>query len=117
MKTFYKPIDIGDKRAKGKVYHCDAPVYNTCTLFLLPDGRGLATIQQRFNRALKTTWWGSIDTVINVDISNNPNLEAYLEKEARQPVDGLYPTIPLRRFMWALRIKPLEHQVWETQFF
>ena len=117
MKTFYKPVEIGDRRAKGKVYHCDAPVYNSCTLFLLPDGRGLATIQQRFNKTMKTTWWGSIDTVINVDISNNPNLKEYLEKEARQPVDGLYPTIPLRRFMWALRIKPLEHQVWETQFF
>ena len=117
MKTFYKPIEIGDKRAKGTVYHCDAPVYNSCTLFLLPDGRGLATIQQRFNKVLKTTWWGSIDTGINVDISNQARLQEYLMENARLPVDGMYPTVPLRKLMWALRMKPLEHQIWETQFF
>ena len=117
MKTFYKPIEIGDKQAKGKVYHCDAPVYNSCTLYLLPDGRGLGVIQQRFNKSLKTTWWGAIDTAINVDISQNPNLQEYLMGNARLPVDGFYPTVQLRKLMWALRMKPLEHQVWETQFF
>ena len=117
MKTFYKPIEIGDKRAKGKIYHCDNPIYNSCTLYLLPDGRGLATIQQRFNRFLKVTWWGPIDTSINVDISNQARLQDYLMDEARLPVDGMYPTVPLRKFMWALRMKPLPHETWETQFF
>lgn len=117
MKTFYKPIQIGDKKAKGKIYHCDNPIYNSCTLYLLPDGRGLATIQQRFNKVLKVTWWGPIDTVINVDISQQANLQDYLMKEARLPVDGMYPTVPLRKMMWALRMKPLPHENWETKFF
>ena len=117
MKTFYKPIQIGNKKAKGKVYHCDNPLYNSCTLFELPDGRGLAIIQQRFNKVLKTTWWGPIDTQINVDMSHSELLQEYLMKEARLPVDGMYPTIPLRKAMWALRIKPLPHEIWETQFF
>ena len=116
MKTFYKPIDIADKDAKGKIYHCDHPIYNSCTIFLLPDGRGLATIQQRFNKHMKVTWWGPIDTAINVDISQNEKLEEYLMDHARAPVDGMYPTVPLRRFMWGLRMKPLPHQIWETKF-
>ena len=116
MKTFYKPIDVADKRAKGKIYHCDNPIYNSCTLYLLPDERGLAVIQQRFNKVLKVTWWGPIDTVINVDISQQEGLDAYLNKHARKPIDGMYPTIPLRKVMWGLRMKPLEHKIWETKF-
>ena len=44
----------------GKLYKCNHPIYDECTLFKI-DGKGLAVIQQRYNRETKTTWWGSLD--------------------------------------------------------
>lgn len=40
----------------GNTYICDHPVYNNCTLFEIND-KGLAVIQQRFNKDNKTAYW------------------------------------------------------------
>ena len=44
----------------GFTYECDHPIYDRCTLYLIDD-KGLAIIQQRFNKNTKNTWWGEID--------------------------------------------------------
>lgn len=38
----------------GEVYTCGHPVYDRCTLFKMKD-RGLAIIQQRFDKQTKRT--------------------------------------------------------------
>ena len=30
--------------------------------------------------------------------------------------DGLYPTVTIRQIMWALKMKPIQRQRWETCF-
>lgn len=115
-KKYYVPIEPNNAEAKGFTYHCDHEYYNTCTLFLLPNGKGLAVIQQRFNERLKYTWWDKIDSRINIDISNSDMLEEYLNDNATYPVKGIYKTVELRKMMWALRLPPLKKQPWETRF-
>lgn len=44
----------------GNTYNCNHPVYNECTLFKIND-KGLAIIQQRFDKSTKCTWWSEID--------------------------------------------------------
>lgn len=43
------------------VYKCNHPVYDSGTLYLNSQGKGLVVIQQRFNLRTKATFWGPID--------------------------------------------------------
>lgn len=116
LKGFKAPIRSRNPEAKGFLYYCNHPLYNECTLFLLPSGKGLGVIQQRFNEKLKYTWWGRIDEKINVAISNAEELDEYLNDKARYSDKGIYPHVEVRKMMWALRIPPLKKQSWETRF-
>ena len=99
----------------GKTYRCDHPVYNTCTLFRIKD-RGLAVIQQRFNTEFKSTFWDSIDPWLTTPLYTNPRFKGYFDKMSGIEKDGLYPTVTVRQIMWALRMKPLKREPWETSF-
>lgn len=46
--------------AYGSIYICNHPVYNSCTLFK-EENKGLAVIQQRFDKHTKKTYWTEID--------------------------------------------------------
>lgn len=54
MRYHYKKPDIY-LSMYGKLYICNHPVYDRCTLFTIGD-KGLAVIQQRFNPDTKTTY-------------------------------------------------------------
>ena len=99
----------------GKVYICEHLVYSKCTLFNI-GGKGLAVIQQRFNSKTKSTWWGELDPWLTDDLYLNPNFKDYFDKRAEECVDGLYPTVTVRQIMWALKMKPLPKERWETVF-
>jgi hypothetical protein len=99
----------------GTTYICDHPVYSTCTLFEIDD-RGLAVIQQRFNEETKTTEWTSIDPWLNDVIYLHPKFKEFFDKRAKTGTDGLYPTVTIRQMMWALKMKPLKREQWETCF-
>ncbi len=99
----------------GKVYICDHPVYSRCTLFRL-GGKGLAVIQQRFSPDSKSTSWSSIDPWLANDIYLHPGFKRYFDKRAGICTDGLYPTVTVRQIMWALKMKPLKKERWETVF-
>ena len=116
MKKYYAPINPISAKARGFTYYCDHPLYNECMLYLLPSGKGLAVIQQRFNEKLKYTWWGRIDERVNIDISNSHGLEDYLENFAEYSKDAIYPHVEVRKLMWALRLPPLKKMDWETRF-
>lgn len=99
----------------GEIYNCDHPVYNSCTLFQIDD-KGLAVIQQRFDESTKSTWWGELDPWLTDDIYLHPNFKDYFDKRAEKCTDGLYPTVTVRQIMWALKMKPIPKQRWETCF-
>ena len=99
----------------GTRYICDHPVYDSCTLYLIGN-KGLAVIQQRFDVDTKATWWGELDPWLTDSLYLNPNFREYFEKRARECTDGLYPTVTLRQIMWALKMKPIPKERWETVF-
>lgn len=99
----------------GERYICDHPVYHSCTLFKI-NKKGLAVIQQRFDKETKETWWGEIDPWITDDLYLNPGFKKYFDSRAGGCTDGLYPTVTLRQMMWALKMKPLPKDRWETVF-
>ena len=99
----------------GKTYECDHPVYDKCTLYMIGK-RGLSVIQQRYNPDTKSTWWGEIDPWLTDDIYLHPRFRVLFESRSGECVDGLYPTISIRQLMWALRMKPLPRERWETCF-
>jgi hypothetical protein len=78
--------------------------------------KGLAVVQQRFNKRNKTTWWSYIDPWLVNDIFRNKYFIEYFNENAETCKDGLYPTVTVRKIMWALRMKPLPKERWETVF-
>lgn len=60
----------------GVTYNCDHPVYSKCTLYQIGK-RGLAVIQQRYNKNTKQTWWGEIDTRYFLFASRDKNTLLY----------------------------------------
>lgn len=129
----------------GETYICDHPVYNRCTLFKIGD-RGLAVIQQRYNPETKETRWTEIDPWLTDAIYLNPGFKDLFEMRSKQALNtattncpipkspsaqsskkhtrnliekstySLYPTMTVRQVMWALKMKPLKREQWETVF-
>lgn len=99
----------------GEPYRCNHPVYNVCTLFKIGD-RGLAVIQQRFDKHSKTTSWTGIDPWLNDRLYLHPRFKQFFDQRAGECKDGLYPTVTIRQIMWGLKMKPLRRERWETCF-
>lgn len=99
----------------GTTYICNHPVYNKCTLYD-ETSKGLAVIQQRFNQETKSTIWSEIDPWLTDIIYLNPGFKELFVKRAGECMNGLYPTITVRQLMWALKMKPLPKERWETCF-
>ena len=99
----------------GESYECDHPVYNKCTLFKM-EKRGLAVIQQRFDPESKSTSWGEIDPWLTDPIYLHPGFVKYFDERSGECTDGLYPTVTVRQLMWALKMKPIHKDRWETTF-
>ena len=91
----------------GQIYRCDHPLYSVCTLYER-DGRGLAVVQTAFDDVKKSLYFTRISTSLADDIYRNQHFEEYFLCHAREPVNGLYPTVNVRSIMWALRMWPLD---------
>lgn len=114
MRYHYQRPDFYESRY-GRLYLCGHPVYSRCTLYEI-GGKGLAVIQQRFNARRKITWWDEIDPWLTDPIYTHPDFFSLFEKRAGPGTNGLFPTMTIRQLMWALKMKPLAKQPWETVF-
>lgn len=114
MRYHYKKPDIY-MSMYGESYTCSHPVYKKCTLFKIGE-KGLAVIQQRFDKKTKHTWWSELDPWITDDLYLHERFKSYFDIRADYPNDGLYPTVTVRQIMWALKMKPLPRERWETYF-
>lgn len=99
----------------GVTYECEHPVYSKCTLYTIRD-KGLAVIQQRYDPKTKKTWWGEIDPWLTDALYLHENFNKVFEERAGTCMDGLYPTVSIRQIMWALKLKPIPKERWETCF-
>lgn len=78
--------------------------------------KGLAVIQQRFNPDTKTTYWTEVDSWLTDSLYLHPKFKKFFDERAGECRDGLYPTVSIRQIMWALKMKPIQRQRWETCF-
>lgn len=99
----------------GKTYYCNHPVYDRCTLYKIHN-KGLAVIQQRFDKHSKSTKWSEIDPWLTDDLYLHPKFKEFFDDRAGECTDGLYPTVTIRQIMWALKLKPISRERWETCF-
>lgn len=99
----------------GDTYSCDHVVYNKCTLYQIGE-KGLSVIQQRYDELSKRTWWGEVDPWLTDVLYLHPKFAEYFNERAGTATDGLYPTVTIRQIMWALKMKPLPKERWETCF-
>lgn len=99
----------------GITYECDRPVYKKCTLYL-SGKRGLTIIQQRYDPKTKTTWWGEIDPWLTDVLYLHEGFKNYFNERSGGCTMGVYPTVTIRQIMWALKLKPIPREQWETCF-
>lgn len=116
MKGHYS-IKSTDKRAKySKNVKCTHPLFSAYTVFT-KENKGIGVIQQRFNPTYKYSWWGPIDVKLSNDIFENQKFSEWFFQNAKEPdTEGLFPTIEIRKLMYALGMKPLKKEPWETSF-
>ena len=114
MRYHYEKPEVYSSKC-GQLYICDHPVYSNCTLYQIED-KGLAVIQQRFNKQRKATQWSHIDPWLVDELYLHPKFKEYFDKRAGGCTDGLYPTVTIRQIMWALKMKPIPRERWETVF-
>lgn len=98
-----------------KIYICNHPVYNSCTLYTIGK-KGLAVIQQRFDSETKSTYWTEIDPWLTDELYLHTKFKEFFDNRAGECTDGLYPTVTIRQIMWAMRMKPIPKERWETCF-
>ena len=99
----------------GNTYECDHPVYDKCTLYKIGN-KGLAVIQQRYDSSSKSTSWSDIDPWLTDTLYSHKNFKKFFDERAGECLDGLYPTVTIRQIMWALKMKPIPRERWETCF-
>lgn len=99
----------------GIIHTCSHPVYDRCTLYLI-GRKGLAVIQQRYDPETKHTYWTEIDPWLTDQLYLHPRFKSFFDDRSGECKDGLYPTVTIRQIMWALKMKPLKRERWETCF-
>lgn len=114
MRYHYEPPEQYSS-IYGKVYICNHPVYSRCTLFMIKD-KGLAVIQQRYNIHTKATRWTDIDPWLVDALYLHERFKEFFDERSGECTDGLYPTVSIRQIMWALKMKPIKKERWETCF-
>ncbi len=114
MRYFYETPQVY-RSVYGETYECNHPVYKRCTLFKM-ENKGLAVIQQRYNKGTKHTWWGEIDPWLVDALYLHPKFKEFFDNRSGESVNGLYPTVSIRQIMWAFRMKPIKRERWETSF-
>ena len=108
-----KPDESRDHRLFcEKVSH---PLYNSCRLLKTDKYTGLAIVQKRFNSKLKVFFYNAPDSWVMDEILKNPNFADYVFEHADKCTNALYPTVTVRQVMYALKMKPLKKEDWETQ--
>ena len=106
MKYFYQKPDFYQP-LYGEKIELNHQIYKFGTLYL-NDSKGIIIVQKRF--VSKYAYWDAIDPWLANDIYLNPGWSLYFSKNA---TDAPYPIIPVRKVMWALRMKPLKKEYWE----
>ena len=99
----------------GRRYICNHPVDDSCTLFERDD-TGVGVLQQCCAAKTKRTSWTEVDAYLTDVLYLHPKFKEFFDSRARTCTDGLYPTVTIRQIMWALKMKPLPKQTWETVF-
>lgn len=114
MKGYYEPTNKKSRFGRSLVYVCSHPLYRSCTLF--QDGSfGVAVIQQRFNEGERLFWWGPIDPWLAEDIRNAPRFDEAFFKYCGVGENGIFPTVTVRKFMYAAGLKPMKKAYWEKE--
>lgn len=115
MKYYYQRSDSTNVGA-GEIYICDHPLFTKGTLFR-SGSKGLIIVQEHYNKKTKARWWGPVTPWLSYDIYTNPNFASFFEKSASEcDKNGLFPIFSVRKVMWALRMKPLQKEIWENGF-
>ena len=71
---------------------------------------------ERFDPEAKATYWTEIDDWLTDPLYLHPGFRAFFDSRAAEGTDDLYPTVTIRQIMWALKMKPIPKQPWETVF-
>ena len=64
----------------------------------------------------KTTWWGEIDPWLTDSLYLHDRFIEFFNDRSGEPENGLYPTVTVRQMMWAMKMKPVKRERWETCF-
>ena len=62
------------------------------------------------------TYWSELDPWLTDALYLADGFKKLFLERSGSNINGLYPTITIRQAMWALKMKPLPKERWETVF-
>lgn len=68
-----------------------------------------------FDCQRKTFYYDKLPPYLANDIFEAKGFEEYFKAHSAAERDGLYPTVTARSIMWALRMRPLKKEWWESK--
>ena len=57
-----------------------------------------------------------MDPWLTDELYLHTKFKTFFDERSGEPIDGLYPTVTIRQIMWALKLKPIPRERWETCF-
>lgn len=114
MRYHYQKPDIY-LSMYGELYICNHPVYDRCTLFTIGN-KGLAVIQQRFSADTKKSHMDRGRFMADRLFIFTSKIQGIFRQPIRRVYGRIIPTVTIRQIMWALKMKPIQRQRWETCF-
>lgn len=94
----------------GEVVSVSHPLFTNATLYF-SKGKGVLVVVQEFDYESKAITWSSLPPYLANDIYLNEHFPGFFRANA---TSGDYPIFTARQLMWALRMKPLHRETWET---
>ena len=73
-------------------------------------------IQQRYDLETKKTWWSEMGPWLTDQLYLYQKFKVFFDDRSGGGTDGVYPTVTIRQIMWALKMKPIPKERWETCF-
>lgn len=104
------------------IYRCTEKLTNAIIQFMINVrySKWIRKAWRLFSRdttpSTKNTWWGEIDPWLTDCLYLHEKFLVFFNDRSGEPENGIYPTVTIRQMMWAMKMKPLKRERWETCF-
>ena len=115
-------ICVTTTKNQMSMYQCTGKLMNVIIQYTINVlySKWVRKVWRLFNsdmiRIRKKTWLGDIDPWLTDSLYLHDKFLEFFEARSGESDNGSYPTVTIRQMMWAMKMKPVKRERWETCF-